>query len=106
MLLRFAGQPIQLSPVLQSYFPHLPQPVIDESELVIAQGREHAAAAVVAADDDVPHAQDVHCELDRRKAVEVAVGNDVGDVAMDEHFARQEADDLVGRNPAVGAADP
>src|SRR3546814_1894839 len=30
----------------------------------------------------------------------------VGDVAMDEHLARRQADDLVGRHARVGAADP
>ncbi len=34
------------------------------------------------------------------------VHDDVGDVAVDEHLAGQEADDLVGRNAAVRAADP
>ena len=32
--------------------------------------------------------------------------HDIGDVAVDEDLARQHADDLVGRHPAVGAADP
>ncbi len=32
--------------------------------------------------------------------------DDVGDVAMDEKFARREIDDFVRRDAAVGAADP
>ena len=32
--------------------------------------------------------------------------DDVGDVAVDEHLARREPDDLVRRHAAVGAADP
>ena len=51
-------------------------------------------------------AQDVDGELDDREAVQVGVDDDVGDVAVDEHLAGQQADDLVGRHAAVGAADP
>ena len=68
--------------------------------------RLDAAAAVVAADDDVLHAQDVDGVLEHREAVEVGVHDDVGDVAVDEHLAGREADDLVGRHAAVRAADP
>ena len=39
-------------------------------------------------------------------AVEVGVHHHVGDVAVDEHLAGQQADDLVGRHARVGAADP
>jgi hypothetical protein len=34
------------------------------------------------------------------------VDDDVGDVAMNEELAGEQADDLVGRNTAVGTADP
>ena len=66
----------------------------------------HAAAAVVAADDDVLDLQHVDGELDHREAVEVGVHDDVGDVAVHEQLARQQADDLVRGHAAVGAADP
>ena len=70
------------------------------------QRRAHAAAAVVPADDDVADLQHVDRELDHREAVEVGVHDHVRDVAVDEELARQQADDLVGRHAAVGAADP
>jgi hypothetical protein len=34
------------------------------------------------------------------------VDDEVGDVAMDEQFARPQADDLVGGHPTVCTADP
>ena len=71
-----------------------------------AMRRPHAAAAVVAADDDVLDLQHVDGVLQHRQAVQVGVHDDVGDVAVDEQLARQQADDLVGRHAAVGAADP
>src|SRR5450432_597277 len=66
----------------------------------------HPAAAVVTHHDDVLHAQQVDGEIDHRQAVQIGVDDDVAYVAMDEHFARLEPGDLVGRNAAVGAADP
>ena len=52
------------------------------------------------------HLQHVDRVLQHRQAVEVGVHDDVGDVAVDEQLAGQQADDLVGRHAAVGAADP
>ena len=60
----------------------------------------------MAADDHVLHAEDVDRVLEHREAVEVGVHDDVRDVAVHEHLARREADDLVRRHAAVGAADP
>jgi hypothetical protein len=45
-------------------------------------------------------------KLDYREAVEVGVHNEIRDVAMDKKFARQQADNLIGGHPAVGATDP
>jgi hypothetical protein len=42
---------------------HVAEPVVDEAELLIVERRLHAAASVVAADDDVLHLQHVDREL-------------------------------------------
>ena len=55
--------------------------------------RPHAAAAVVAAHDDVLHLQHIDRELEHREAVEVGVHDDVGDVPVDEQLA--------GRSPTI-----
>ena len=70
------------------------------------QRRLHPAAAVVAADDDVPHLQNVHGVLHDRQAVEVRVDDDVGDVAVDEHLARREVNQLRRGHARVRAPDP
>src|SRR5262249_25269287 len=44
--------------------------------------------------------------LQDREAVEIAVRDDVRDVAMDEHLSRWKPDDLVRWHAAVGAPDP
>src|SRR5216683_3981781 len=82
------------------------EPVVDEAELVALERRLDAAAAVMAADDDMGDAQHVDGVLHHRQAVEVDMHDLVGDVAVDEDLAGQEADHLVGGHPAVRAADP
>jgi hypothetical protein len=44
--------------------------------------------------------------LEHRQAVEVCVNNYVRNVAMDEQFSRQEADELSRRNATVRTTDP
>src|SRR5690606_41633497 len=51
-------------------------------------------------------AQHLDRELHHRQTVQVAMHDQVRDVAMDEDLARQEAQDLVGGHTAVGATDP
>jgi hypothetical protein len=92
--------------VLVVHVGDVPQPVVDQAQLDAVEDRPDAAAAVVAGDDDVPHAKDIHGVLEHREAVQIGVDDDVGDVAVDEELARSEVDDLVRRDPAVGAADP
>ena len=104
--LLFAWQRVELALMFRAHVLHVAKPVIDQAELVVAQRREDAAASVVTADDDVPHAQDIDRELNRREAVEVGVHDDIGHVAMDEHLAGKQPDDLIRRHAAVGAADP
>ncbi len=85
---------------------HVAQPVVRQPDARAAHRGLHAAAAIVAHDDDVFDLEDVDGELHDRQAVQVGVHHHVGDVAMNEHFAGQQSHDLVGRHAAVGAADP
>ena len=78
---------------------------ISPSCVRVADGAD-AAAPVVAGDDHVVNAEHVHRVLDDRQAIEIGVHDDVGDIAVDEQFAGRQADDLVGGNAAVRAADP
>src|SRR5436190_9106209 len=60
----------------------------------------------MAADNDVLDPQDVDGKLDRRQAIEVRVYDNVRDIALPEHVAWQQTDDLVRGDPAVRTADP
>ena len=82
------------------------EPVVDEAEPAVLERRPDAAAAVMAADDDVLHPEHGHRVLDDGEAVEIGVDDEVRHVAVDEELAGQEIDDLVGRHAAVRAADP
>ena len=85
---------------------HMPQPIITQAKPVAPQRRAHAAASIVSANNDVTHLQDIDRKLHDRQTVEVGVHDEIGDVAVDKQFSGREADDLIGRHPAVGAANP
>jgi TRAP-type C4-dicarboxylate transport system substrate-binding protein len=97
---------LRAGPVLVAHVLHVPQPVVDQAVALVVQRGAHPAAAVVAADDDVAHLEDVDGELHHRQAVEVGVDHDVGHVPVHEQLAGQQVDDLVGGHAAVRAADP
>ena len=82
------------------------QPVVDEPVALVFQRGAHAAATIVADDNDVLDLEYVDGELHHRQTVEVARYDHIRNVAMHEDFARVEAGDLVGRHAAVGAAYP
>ena len=106
LALSLRSQRVDLLLVLAADVPDVAQPVVGEPDLVAAQSGHHSRAAVVPADDDVAHPQDLHGELDGGETVQIGVHDHVGDVAMDEHLPREQAHDLVGRHTAVRAPDP
>jgi hypothetical protein len=77
-----------------------------KAEPVAAQHGLHAATAVVPADDDVAHLQNIHGELHGGQAVQVGMNDEIGDVPVNEQLAGQQTDNLISRHPAVRAADP
>lgn len=84
----------------------VPQPVVREAEPMAALDGANAGAAIVATDNDVFDLQHIDGELQDRETIEVAMRHDIGEVAMNEHVAWQQTDDLIGRDAAVGTADP
>src|SRR5262245_26034545 len=106
MALGLAFQSVDLCLVLPAHVLDMTQPVVDQAQPVATQGGKHPATAVMPADDDVPYPEDFNGKLNRREAVQVGVGHHVGDVAMNKHFSRQQAYDLVCRHSAIGAPDP
>jgi hypothetical protein len=66
----------------------------------------HAAAAIVAAHDDVLDLELLDRVLDDRERADVIRDDHVGDVAVHKHLAGREPCDLLGGHARVGAADP
>ena len=92
--------------VLVVHVAHMTQPIVDEAYIAALKRGLHATAAVVPADDDVLNLEDIHRVLQHRETIQVRVDDDVGDVAVHEELARQQADNLVGGDAAIGAANP
>ncbi len=103
---RLVRDRLQLLLVRGMDLPDRVQPMVNQPEPLPADGGADAAAAVMADHEDVPHLDDVDGELQHREIIGVLRRRQVGDVAVDEHLARVQPDDLVGRHPAVRAADP
>src|SRR5438067_167651 len=102
----FAAEQVQLGQVLPPHVLNVPQPVVDETEPVVTKRRADTPATIVTADDDVLNVQHFDRELHHRKAIEIRMHDDVGDVAMHEQLAGSESDDFICWHPTVGAADP
>ena len=100
------GNRVELALVAAVDILDIAQPVVDEAQLAVLHGGAHAAAAVMPDDHDVLDFQHFHGVLQDRQAVEIAVQDQVGDIAVHEDFAGIEADDLVGGHARIGAADP
>lgn len=60
----------------------------------------------MAANYDVLYPKNIDGKLNYRQAVEIRVNHDVGNITMNKKLTRQESDDFIRRNAAVGTADP
>lgn len=103
--LRVIGDRVQLTLVQAVHVPNIAKPGVQKAEVGGGQGGLDAAAVVMAADDDVLDVQVAHGVVDDGHDVQVGVGDDVGDVAVDEDLARFQAHDFIGGDAAVAAAD-
>jgi len=82
------------------------EPWIQQAQVLGRHGSLDAAAAVVAADDDVLDVEVAHGILDDAHNVKVGVDHQVGDVAVDEGLARLQAGNLLCRDARVAASNP
>jgi hypothetical protein len=84
--------------------PDVPEPGVQQAHVFGCHCGFDAAAAVVPANNDVFYFQVAHGIVDDGHDVEVDVVDEVGDVAVDEHFAGFETGDGFGGDAGVGAA--
>ncbi len=82
------------------------QPVVDQTQFRVLYRRLHAAAAVVAANNDMFDFQHINRILHHGQTVQVGVDHQVGDVTVYKEFARFEARQTLSRNAAIGTSNP
>lgn len=84
---RFLGDRVEDPAVFLLHVLNVAEPVVDEANRPVLLGRDHTAAPVMPADDDVPDLErHLHGILNHGEAIEIRVADDVGDVAVDEQF--------------------
>src|SRR5437763_1914399 len=69
------------------------QPIIDQPQISLFDDRPHAAASVMAANNDVLDLEDLDGKLDDGEAIQIRMDNEVGHVSMHEQFTGQKTDD-------------
>ena len=87
--------------VLKPDIANMQQPVVDKAKLGIFNRRLHAAAAVVAADDDVFNFQYVDRVLHDGKTVQIGMNHQVGDVTVYKQLARFQAGQTFSGDAAI-----
>ncbi len=87
----FVRDGIEFGRVPSRHIPDRLKPVVDQSVGLVAHGRLHAAAAIMARHDDVLHIEHFHGVLQHAHRVEVTGHHEVRDVAVDEQFTRLSA---------------
>ena len=100
------GEGFEVAGMFQADILDVPQPIVGQSHAPLVERRRDPGATVVADDEDMFHLQMIDGELNDGHAIQVAVDDDVGDVAMDKEFARGQADDLIRWDAAISATDP
>lgn len=86
--------------------PDIPEPGVEDAEVLRAHGGLDTAAAVMAADDNVLDLEVLDGVVEHRGDVEVDVADEVGDVAVHKGLAGLKARDLLGGDARVAAAYP
>lgn len=104
--LRVVGDGVELLLVQPVDVTDVPQPGVQQPEILGRHGGLDAAAAIVPADDDMLDAQVADGVVDDAHDVEVRIDDEVGNVAVHKRLAWLEARDLLGGDTRVAAPDP
>lgn len=81
------------------------EPGVQQSQISGGQGSLDTTTVVVATDNDMLDSQVSHGIVDDGHDVEIDIGDQVGDIAVDEDLACLQAHDLIGWDTAVTASN-
>jgi hypothetical protein len=84
----------------------MPQPIVYKARGAPFGNSVHTAATIMTDHHNVLYAQCFDSILQYRETIKVGVNDDIGDVSMNEYFARIETNDLVCGHPTIRAPDP
>ena len=90
----------------QGQVDELPMDVIHRTEAALVQRGFDAATTVMPADDHVLDFQNLNRVLQNGHHVDVAVDDEVCDIAMDKNLTGPRSRNFIRRNPAVGTSNP
>ena len=80
------------------------QPVVRQSYTLTKYRGMNAGTIIMTCHDNMTHLEDIHRKLHHRQTTQIRMGNDIGDIAMDENIARQHLARIVDHSPARGIA--
>ena len=75
---------LQIPFMFLSHILYVTQPIVAQSKSNIPKRSLHAAATIMAANNDVLHLQDIDRELHHRQTIEIRVHDQIGDIPVDE----------------------
>ena len=102
----FACHGRQRALVLLVNMAHVSQPFARQAKPGATFSCPHTCTSVMAADDDMSDLEDIQGELQDGHTVKVGFRDHIGQVTVNEHFAGEKANNLIGRDSAIGTADP
>ena len=77
------------------------QPVVGNAQPFAIECRSNTAATVVTDQHHVFDLQNLHGEVQYRKAIQIGMNHHVGDVAVNKNIAGRQANNLISRHPRI-----
>lgn len=100
------GDLVQLFLMQPVHVPNVPEPRIQDPQILRRKGRLDTPAPVMPAHDNVLDMQMAHSIVEHTHDVEIRVRDHIGDVAVDEGLSGLESRDLLGRDARIATSNP
>jgi hypothetical protein len=84
----------------------VPQPVVNQTQMVIFTGSFDAATTVMTTNDYVFDFEDGNREFNYAQTIEIGMDNNVGNISVNKNLTGHQAHDLIRRDATIGTSDP